>query len=384
MPAVLASRVNYHERQFIRLAEMCDEQAYHRQLHRRHNLTHHAWGIVAGLELVVNDGLPQVRAGFAVDGYGRDLLLVDRQVFTREVFDRLGATRLDLWLEYRLDAAGADAPRATERAEVVAVRGGSLPDPRRPPGVPSNALEEPLLDTPDDPRRRWPVYLGRVAMSVTSIGAPSFLVVNSDRVYTGIQAEAIDHPGNASRVEIGRRSTPGSDKQIGDITYQYAEAPRGDFRVFVPDAVEADPDETVRTLQPTLAISGDTTQVRGNTEIHGDLVMDGAALQFMQPSADADRPDPAIYRSGDELRIDLGSLQGGARAFSIGVMNGSDFMPALELRYDPDNGGSPVLTVHGDLRIEGTIDSDDVRTRTVTGDVATMLSAMLQSAIAAA
>ena len=61
MPAVLASRVNYHERQFIRLAEMCDEQAYHRQLHRRHNLTHHAWGIVAGLELVVNDGLPQVR-----------------------------------------------------------------------------------------------------------------------------------------------------------------------------------------------------------------------------------------------------------------------------------------------------------------------------------
>jgi hypothetical protein len=171
MSAVLASRVNYFERQFIRLAEMRDEQAYHRQLHRRHNLSHHSWGIVAGLELVLENGQPVVRPGFAVDGYGRDLLLVDRGVFRRDDFDRLGTARLDLWLEYQLDVVndpasisacdvpqgdGASQPfRAVERADIVAVRGGSLPDPRKPPGVPVTALDEPLLDKGIDEVARY-------------------------------------------------------------------------------------------------------------------------------------------------------------------------------------------------------------------------------------
>src|SRR5262245_16990596 len=103
MSAVPASRVNYFDRQFIRLAELTDEQAYHQQLHRRHNLSHHSWGIVAGLALTTdNDGRPVVQPGLAVDGYGRDLLLLNRRVFSRDDFDRFATSRLDLWLEYRL------------------------------------------------------------------------------------------------------------------------------------------------------------------------------------------------------------------------------------------------------------------------------------------
>ena len=404
MSAVLASRVNYFERQFIRLAEMRDEQAYHRQLHRRHNLSHHSWGIVAGLELVIESGQPVVRPGFAVDGYGRDLLLVDRGVFRRDDFDRLGTARLDLWLEYQLDIVddpasistcdvpsqgdGARQPyRAIERAAIVAVRGGTLPDPRAPPGVPATALDEPLLDTPDDPRQRWPVYLGRIVMSLPASGEPVFIVDSSNRVYAGVNAATLDHPGNASRVELGRMSTADGVKQIGDDTYRYAAVPRCDFAVFVPEAGDDAQAGTTSAgpppLQPTLAISGDSTQVRGTTRVHGNLVMDGASLQFSQPTAGQTQADPSIYRIGDELRIDVGSLQGGKRALVVGVMNGGDFLKALEVRYD-DPSGEPVVVVHGDLHIEGTIDSSDTRTRTVTGDVATLLTGMVQAAIAAA
>lgn len=394
MSAVLASRVNYFDRQFIRLAEMRDEQAYHRQLHRRHNLSHHTWGIVAGLDLVVEGGQAVVKPGFAVDGYGRDLLLVDRRVFRRDDFDRMGTARLDLWLEYQLDIVddpasvspcdGASQPyRAVERAVVVPDKArGTPPDARKPPGVPATAFDEPMLDTPDDPRHRWPVYLGRILMSLSTSGEPEFIVDPDmpDRVYAGVNAATLDHPGNASRVELGRMSADVREKKVGNDTCRYAAAPRSDFAVFVP---EADTPLDPPPLQPTLAISGESTQIRGTTQVHGDLVMDGASLRFTQPSAEREQADPSIYRTADELRIDVGSLQGGQRALVIGVMNGDDFMKALEVRYD-DPSGEPVVVVHGDLRIEGTIDSADTRTRTVTGDVATLLTGMMQAAIAAA
>src|SRR6185436_1473839 len=106
MTPVPAMRVNYFDRQFLRLAELQDEQAYHVALRRRHNLSHHSWGIVLGLDIVhEDDGRPALRPGLAVDGYGRECLLLDRQVFGRDVFDRYGTTRLDLWLEYQVEFA---------------------------------------------------------------------------------------------------------------------------------------------------------------------------------------------------------------------------------------------------------------------------------------
>src|SRR3989442_927644 len=137
MAVAPASRVNYFDRQFIRLAELQDEQEYHRQLRRRHNLSHHSWGIVLGLEIVLEqDGRPALRPGVAIDGYGRELLLLDRRVVGREDFDRYVTSRLDLWLEYQLEYAddrlapiecdGGDPRRryrAIERAQVVLTRG---------------------------------------------------------------------------------------------------------------------------------------------------------------------------------------------------------------------------------------------------------------------
>jgi len=104
MSAAPAIRVNYFDRQHIRLAELRDEQAYHVQMRRRHNLSHHSWGIVTGLELVARpDGQVGVTPGLAIDGYGRELLLVDYRVIGRADFDRYATSRLDVWLEYQLE-----------------------------------------------------------------------------------------------------------------------------------------------------------------------------------------------------------------------------------------------------------------------------------------
>lgn len=390
-----ASRVNYFDRQYIRLAELRDEQAYHLQQRRRHNLSHHTWGIVIGLDLLIEDGSPVVRPGLAVDGYGRELLLLNRAVCGREQFDRLGARRLDLWLEYRLDLAddrlapaecgGADANRryrATERAEVVVTRGGARPDPRHPPGVPPTAFEEPLLATPDDPVQRWPVYLGRIVMDIAEQGEASFEIDGADRIHAGLNAELIDHPGNGGRIELGRRTTEVDSRRVGDDEYRYAAGPQRDFAVFAGGAPS---DE----LQPTLAVYDGATQIRGATEVHGNLVLDGATLQFPDAASAAAQTGgvPALYRHGDALRFDLGTLAEGSRTLAIGVVKDGEFKPALEVRVEDAVGQAPPqvrVTVFGDLHVKGSIDSDDVRTRTVTEEVAALLSGVVLTTAAAA
>lgn len=400
MSAIPASRVNYFERQYIRLSELTDEQAYHQQVHRRHNLSHHSWGIAVGLELLVQEERPVVRPGLAIDGYGRELLLVDRRSFSRDDFDRLGTNRIDLWLEYRLtfsddprapvDCGAADPRRhyrATERAEITLERAGALPDPRKPPGVPPEALKEPLLATPDDPALRWPVYLGRVIMELPNQGTPTFRVEASNRLYVGLNAELVDHPGTSARLELGHRPVAEEIKAIGEDTFKYSKDPDRDFAVFVPDAtVDAD-----TALQPVISVYGTATQIRGTAEVHGNVVLDGASLQFRRTSGAPPPTDghPAIYRTsettGDELRIDVGELNNGARSLVLGVSKDGKFQPAIAIRFPGDLGTgkvNPIVTVHGDLHIEGTIESRDIRTRTVTEDVAAQLTGMIQAAIA--
>lgn len=391
MPVVPARRVNYFDRQHIRVAELRDEQSYHVALRRRHNLTHHTWGIVVGLEMVVENGAPAIRPGVAVDGYGRELLLIERRLIDRARFDERGTGRLDVWLEYGVEYADDGAApfecgngdprrryRVVEKPLVTLERGGAAAiDPRRPPGVPLDDLQEPGLSTPDDPRQRWPVYLGRIVMQLDDRGAPVFTIDTSDRVYAGLNGAVIDHPGTPARVEIGLRPAETDQRTIGDQTFTYASGKARDFAVFVPTG--EDP------LEPVIAVYPDATVLRGTTEVRGNIVLDGSSLQF--PDAVAQDPDTkgaaAIYRSGDELRIDLGDLNEGVRKLVIGVTKDDQFQASLTLAFplEPTATGAPkpLITISGDLRIEGLIDSPDVRARTVTDEVRALLAGMVQA-----
>ncbi len=72
-------RVNYYQLEYLGAEDFKAEQAYHRDMRRRHNVGHHTWGIVAGLELV-EKAKPSgagydvfVQPGFAIDGFGREI-----------------------------------------------------------------------------------------------------------------------------------------------------------------------------------------------------------------------------------------------------------------------------------------------------------------------
>jgi hypothetical protein len=87
---------------------------------------------------------------------------------------------------------------------------------------------------------------------------------------------------------------------------------------------------------------------------------------------------------GDELRIDVGSLNDGDRTLVLGVTKDGQFNPALEVSFPVSSGTPrPLVRILGDVRIEGTITCDDVRTRTVTEEVAALLTGMVQAGIAA-
>src|ERR1700730_8710129 len=102
------ARVNYFERQFLRAQDFVDEQAYHVAMRRRHNIAHHSWGIVEGLQLAVEEQTLFIQPGMAVDVFGRELILENRVQIDPGVFTDKGSESLDVWLVY--GEIGSDRP----------------------------------------------------------------------------------------------------------------------------------------------------------------------------------------------------------------------------------------------------------------------------------
>src|SRR4029453_14648821 len=86
-------RLNYYNRQFLGVEDFKDQQDYHRDMRRRHNVGPHTWGIVAGLDLRQADvpGSPgevdvTLEPGLAVDGFGREIVVLEPLLLTAELF----------------------------------------------------------------------------------------------------------------------------------------------------------------------------------------------------------------------------------------------------------------------------------------------------------
>ncbi len=76
------ARVNYFDGRVLTADDFRAEQNYHREKMWLHNRMLHGYGIVSGLEVAVqeneNDGAQIVLApGYALDGYGRELIVPD-------------------------------------------------------------------------------------------------------------------------------------------------------------------------------------------------------------------------------------------------------------------------------------------------------------------
>ena len=343
------ARVHYFERQVLRTQDFTDEQAYHVAMRRRHNIAHHTWGIVRGLELVVEEGNLFVQPGMAVDGYGRELILPERQPLPTGAFADKGSNVLDVWLVYDRvgsDRApkgyagcgdGADVPfhRWQERPLIrLDVPDPAFPDRRRPESVHEGDLDfDPSRTPPDDPQEDWPVFLGQIIRDPTNPNQP-YTVDLADRPYVGLVGEGVVAPSGRARVQIGA---------------ELESDPRR-FAVFVP---EADPKPNA---PPRLEIYKDgEVAIRGNATLYGDLKVEGGAIEFGVGTVTSRQPWRIYHNLEDskhELRIEMAGETGGLNQVVIGVWSAEEkkFKPCLTVADDC------TVTVHGNLVVEGQID----------------------------
>jgi|SRR5215213_354777 len=412
------SRVNYFEKQFLRCQEFSDEQGYQLALRRRHNIAHHSWGIVVGLEVTAEESGLVVRPGLAIDGYGRELFLPARALIKKDQFTWLGSNRLDVWLYYEraniieppagYSACGTDVPdnrlRTAETPRVFLERAGAgRVNGRQPKAVPKNILTSTgQLQTPDDPLKVWPIYLGRVTFFPEEKDPlKQFQLDLSDRPYAGIVAEVIDHPANATRVEIGKRTRRPENRVVDEGTVTYASNDQRAFAVFVPSRQTP--------LEPRFEIDVDDSNfLRGNTTVHGNLVIPKGVVQFTEATApidEAERTNQSIYRAvdmpenqlsedgddkliHDELRIDLGQITSRERTFVIGhTLDDGTFRAAMKLEFvspDQTSEPQPLLTIYGDLKLKGLIASAGTKERTLAEETLNALLASFQAGMGAA
>ena len=178
MSAETIQRVRFRERQRLRIADLATEQVYHLNMRRRHHVGHHRWGIVTGLVINKATNL-YISPGFAIDGFGRDLVLSERCVIKPGDVNCLfedkaaGTYWIDVWLLYARQAVnqpqnGQAVSQHNRWQEGVEIRlelaDKAVPDdPRQPPGVAPEDLDfDPSQTLVDDPDKIWPVYLGYV------------------------------------------------------------------------------------------------------------------------------------------------------------------------------------------------------------------------------
>lgn len=76
---LLETRPNYYHGQLLLEGDFLDEQHFHVEARRRHNLGLHGWGVVWGLEVAVAGRTVTVQPGLAIDRQGRDILLREPQ-----------------------------------------------------------------------------------------------------------------------------------------------------------------------------------------------------------------------------------------------------------------------------------------------------------------
>ncbi|MEV6304230.1 hypothetical protein AB0M02_32825 [Actinoplanes sp. NPDC051861] len=346
------ARVRYYTRQFLRTEDFTDEQAYHLAAHRRHNIGGHSWGIVSGLEIAAEGDSVWVRPGFAVDGYGRDVVVADRLTVSTGAFDEQGTGVLAVFVAYdRVEGSPAEPGyfgcgagetpfnRWIERPRLVLMRHDPYADPRAPDSVPVEDRQfDPGRTPPDDPDQDWPVFLGTVTRDLADREQP-YRVDGAGRPYAGLVGRRIVTPDGRASVQL--------DAEDVDDAYRFAVRLAGtrDPWLGVTRAVTTE----AGRVEETLRIAGDTT-VDGDLGVPGRAVAFGAAVE--RPAGDGLW---GMYRLADtqkgtdELRIEIPVAAPGRHRVVVGSWDADEeeFRPALTI----DSSGD--VTVHGDLVVEG-------------------------------
>ncbi len=373
-------RSHYRERQILRYTDFADEQVYRNGMRRRHHLAHHAWGIVQGLVLKPSVSGVSLSSGFAVDGYGRELVVSQalelRQSVLEEVLNGAGAGYIDVWLSYHILSADGAPESCYEDAwlRLDCADPERLTEPRYPPEVSLSDLDfGPQHQPPDDPSREWPVYLGRVIVGAGNVSLPPHsrnLIDLSERVYAYLTGASVTTVDGYPWLQLG-------DEEAAD---------QRRFAIVLPDGDGNSVDRLSLDRNGGSVLRGDTRLLAAGThplERDGDLQLSGVAPVLgygggihWEPLAQTPLTARAwqIYRTSTEITRGTGTLpveqlrletfdpgeegDPSRAAFVAGEIDEtSRFAPFLSVRSDGDVIVEGNLLVEGQL-VEGAIPAD--------------------------
>jgi hypothetical protein len=345
MAEMSIERLNYFDRQFLRVEDFADEQSYQIAMRRRHNISHHTWGIVEGLEPRLVEGSLFVTPGLAIDGFGRELIVESMQPLPIQSFRDFDTDRLEVWMDYSTTATmpppkgfagGGDGAaqfyRVAEQGRVRLAKPSPNSTPRMPASViPDDRDFNATRAAPED--RNWPIFLGTITSDPKNIDRP-FSIDLSQRPYAGLIGEGLTAPSGRARVQIGAENAGDPNR----------------FAVFIP---AADP-------SPRLAIQENgALTVRGETTIQGNLTIGDGGLEIGVGPATSPQPW-RVYRvqtdaSGavhNELRVEMEGGGNGNNQVVFGAWSAKDakFKPCLTIADDG------TVTVGGNLVVKGKLD----------------------------
>ncbi len=398
MATASPTRVNYYDRQFLQAADLTTDQDYHRQARWRHNLALHSWGVLAGLDVTVvaestNTAVVRARAGMAIDGYGRELV-VPVYVEKRDTLDK--DQSYDLWLVYGeespapavrgWDRTWCDGPdrdprtRETPRLAVSKTAARQSADISRPDGVPPADLDfrasrpAPAAPTP------WPVFLAKLSFAENlppptegAAATSGWQIDISERRYAGLTAERIVAPpttdkGQSTTVFVGsypndpgvtfavqtQEGTPTlAVRDTGDQSAIELHAARvtvaGDFVLRGGSALEFVANSIATSTANTPALAG-SEHWRIYHHFEPPAAPEPTTPPPSPPAGTPSVPPPVPASYSDELRITMPSSPPGTNRVAIGrFTDKGKFEPVLVVKDEN------VVEVYGTLQVSGEI-----------------------------
>jgi hypothetical protein len=216
MNAADIKRLKFYEKQFLRVRDFRDEQAYHIEMRRRHQIAHHTWGIVVGLQMTPEPTSKSwsVAPGLAVDGFGREIVVPEAEALDRNQIAAVlppGKTTLKIWIAYRTETT--DRPprgykvcdgddqftRVRETFRLIYQDDPPTRDQKSPP-LPYEALS-------DEPSRApWPVYIGTITWDAAQQAITA--VDMTGRRYVGNITSEILAPAGTLQIRDRATETP--------------------------------------------------------------------------------------------------------------------------------------------------------------------------------
>lgn len=290
-----ATRPSFAEGQILAAADLAQLSSYPRGREERHNCRVHRWGIVTGLDLQPEPAKDSsgndfarvfVAPGLAVDGEGRELLVVERQELNAEEFKNAIGGKLDatssypvfLYSEYR--GSGPDPSRVGPCGEASA--GGSVGEGVRIRyGVPGDETSDQTASilssapTAEEGSGGWLVLVGFVKWATA---ADNFADVDADaaakhRPFIGINAAVV--AGNGSQVQLQAKGEMAAGDGVLQLL-QTSDGPELRFGTFKAPGQPIDPLLTIDakgdlTTPGSLTgkRTGNSVQVQSGVASHG-------------------------------------------------------------------------------------------------------------------